>query len=168
VITGELYATIVATYAAIVATGTAIFEVVKWRKSRNFLCINESYQWDESGARVLFSISNRSDGAVFLDYVAMTYSERRGWLRRYESQSQKSVSRALDMHEGLPSGVLDGSLLEPGRMCFGVIEQSELLALKREWPNVPPAKSYKFQIWIEHSQSNRPYIKTLKLNSPDD
>jgi len=162
----DWYASIVATYAAIVATGTAVFEVLKWRKSRDFLRINETYQWAEDEVRILFSISNRSESPVYLDYVAMTYSEKNWRYGKYFPQSQKSISRSLDIHEGLPSGVLDGFLLEPGRMCFGVIEQSELLALKREWANAAAAKFHCFQIWIEHSQSDRPFVKTLKFETP--
>lgn len=155
----------VASYAALVSTIVAAFQVLEWQRSRRYLSVNLSPQWSVDGAYCcIVRLSNRGSNPVTLEYVSVgTY--RRNKFRPWRILPQDQIEiKETDPWNGRSDGFsLTGRTLEPGHSVYALIEQETLDTLSTEHFLSKGVLSNRRVVSIEHSQNDVPIDIILSI-----
>lgn len=161
--------TLLAGYGAIVATVVGLVQIFQWQASRRFVVVDWWVGVDEKDdARIYISIKNRAQFPVHLDYVAAGYYCRRRmkpWVIECDNvQSMHGIRNHRCTDEEL-FGTIDQTNLQPGEMIYAAIEAADIVE-KNNIGIRPQGWLARPCIWIEHSQSNKPFTRKIKLSRP--
>lgn len=158
---------VVALYAAVVATAVAIFQITEIRGRSRYVVVTPTQYFGDETTWIEVKIENRGGHPSTLHYVAFGTCRRR-WrtLWRLDEDSFVGISEFESDNDETPKAgkSLDGTRLQPGCSVTGLVLEKEIAWAAREttWGKASSRVRDRF-ILIEHSQSDRPILKRIKL-----
>jgi hypothetical protein len=155
------FADVIALYGGGLATLLAVIQYRQWRSADQPLVVTLSKECDPPPALTEAVITNTQQMDVYVDFVGIGY-EYRPWRSPWK-RAHDDIFSMKACEGGCLSGKGAGGLLKAGAFMEVYFEEADYRALTR-----PPARSGFFRrlmLWVEHSRSDVPYRKLLRLST---